>query len=48
VKLYCLLPSWDTSLTFYGEVRDEEFHGSRDPRTNIGGLSLGGNEEFSW
>jgi hypothetical protein len=40
MKLCYLLPSWDTSLTFHGEIRGEEYHGSRDLRTSNGGSSL--------
>jgi hypothetical protein len=48
VKLCCLLPSWDTSLMFHGEVRCGECHGSWDLRTSNGGLNLCADEEFAW
>jgi hypothetical protein len=49
VKLCCLLPSWDTSLTLDGEVGGEECHGSQDLSTSNGGSSsLRVHEEFAW
>jgi hypothetical protein len=47
-KLCYLLPSWDVSFSFHDEVKDGIFYGSRDMWTTKGGLSLRGDEDFSW
>ena len=48
LKLYCLLPPRDVSLTIHGEVRCGEGHESQDTRTRDGGLKLCGDEGLSF
>jgi hypothetical protein len=45
LKLCWLLISWGMFL-FHGAGR--ECHGSQDPRTSNGGLSLGSDVELAW
>jgi hypothetical protein len=46
-KLRYVLPLWDMSFEFYGEVRGGECHIGKGVRTSNRGSSLHGDEEFS-
>jgi hypothetical protein len=47
-KLCYLFPSWDTSLTFHGEVRSGECEDNPDMRTNNGDFYHCGVFELAW
>jgi acyl-CoA thioesterase len=48
VKLWYLLPSWDTSFWFHGEVRGDEWHERRVLRTSAGGSRICVNGKLAW